>query len=570
MGLQLKFASTIVLATVAGIALGQDAEVIERIKTEGLNHSMIDETLSYLSDVIGPRLTASPAMKHANEWTRDRLTSWGLSNAHVESWGKFGRGWQLNHFEAEILAPVEIPLIAFPKAWSPSLRGTTAEVVLVDATDLEGLSKWKGKLKGKIVLSGEGRPIPARFVSQGVRYTDAQLQEMQDATPQAPRRRRQPGQPAPGAPTSAPAAPGAPTAAQMAQFRAQAGQAGARLRFFLDEGAAAVIDQSRGDDGTIYVQQAAVPAPAPMKATPSAAVPSLSGSVTPAPAPRRISAWDETAPKNIPQVTVSAEQYNRLSRILKAGLPVKMHLEIKAQFFDKDLNGYNTVAELPGSDLKDQLVMIGGHMDSWHSGTGATDNGAGVAVAMEAIRILKALNLQPRRTIRVACWSGEEEGLLGSRGYVAQHFGSFANPPSFGGPATDRGAFTKGPEYDKISAYYNLDNGSGKIRGIYLQGNAAVRDLFTNWLKPFADMGATTVTINNTGGTDHQSFDGVGIPGFQFIQDPIEYETRTHHSNQDVYDRIQIDDLKQAAVIMATFLYLTANRDEQLPRKPLN
>jgi hypothetical protein len=579
-----------------GGSSGVDQSVVDKIRDEGMNHSQLADTLSYLSDVIGPRLTASPSMMRANLWTRDRLASWGLSNAHIEAWGKFGRGWQLDHFEAEVLEPNEIALIAYPKAWSPSLKATTSEVVLVDATDMDGLMKWKGKLKGKIVLMGAGRAIPARFEPQGSRFTDAQLEEMANATMQGGGRpgggggggaRRRGGAAAGGAaaggtapaggqaPAGTPPA-GGPTPQQLAQFRSQAQMAGGRLKFFLDEGVACVIDQSRGDDGTIFVQQASVPAASLTPPTPPPAPGGAAGSGTAsgaaqrAPLPRRVSAWDVDAPKNIPQVTVSAEQYNRMTRIIKAGLPLKMHLEIKARFFDKDLNGYNTVAELPGSDLKDQLVMVGGHMDSWHSGTGATDNGAGIATAMEAIRILKAIGVQPRRTIRVAGWSGEEEGLLGSRGYVAQHFGKYANDGGFFGGGGDRGAFQKGPEYDKISGYFNLDNGSGKIRGVYLQGNGAVKDLFASWLVPFADDGAKTITIRNTGGTDHQSFDGIGIPGFQFIQDTIEYDTRTHHSNQDVFDRIQVDDLKQAAVIMATFLYMTAMRDEPLPRKPMN
>jgi Zn-dependent M28 family amino/carboxypeptidase len=278
------------------------------------------------------------------------------------------------------------------------------------------------------------------------------------------------------------------------------------------------------------------------------------------------------APKILPQIVVAVEHYNRLVRMIQAGEKVQMKVSLAAEFNDKDLMAYNTAAEIPGGDNADELVMIGGHMDSWHSGTGATDNGAGVAVAMEAVRILQALNLKPRRTIRVALWSGEEQGLLGSQAYVAQHFGkideseeaSFARMIGSGGAAKN---FTRGAEYDKLSAYYNLDNVTGKIRGVYLQGNEAVRNLFRQWLAPFRDMGATTLSISNTGGTDHLSFDAIGLPGFQFIQDQVEYDTRTHHSNQDVFDRIQGDDLKQAATIMAAFLYNTAMQDEKLPRK---
>lgn len=532
---------TIVGAASAAGAQAAPADILAKIKEEGLNHSQIAPTLSYLTDVIGQRLTGSPSMKRANEWTKDKLASWGFSNAHLEGWS-FGRGWQLDRFDLEIVSPYDVPLIAYPKAWSPSLgRPVTADVVLVDVTDVADLEKLKGKLKGKIVLNGGERPIEARYTAQGKRYTDQELTDM--TAPQAPRGPRG------GVPGGGPRpANGARSPMQLA---------GVKLRFFMQEGALAVIDGSRGDDGTVFVQSASVP-------------PSLETAATGTSAPTRpTSVWDKSAPKTIPQVTVSSEQYNRMVRMVQQGQPLKLHLELKTSFYDKDLNSYNTVAEIPGSDLKDQVVMLGGHMDSWHAGTGATDNGVGVVVAMEAARILKALNLQPRRTVRVALWSGEEEGLFGSRAYVAAHLGTF--PPA--APGATRGApqgpLTKLAEWDKVSAYYNLDNGSGKIRGIFLQGNEAVGPIFSEWLAPFKEMGATTVTIRNTGSTDHVSFDAVGVPGFQFIQDPIEYETRTHHSNQDVFDRAQIDDLKQAAVILAYFVYNTANRDDLLPRKPL-
>lgn len=540
---------------------GQDDPNLAKIRDEAMNHSQIPQTLSYLSDVIGPRLTASPAMWRANNWTKDQLTSWGLVNAQVEPWGNFGRGWQLNHFAAEVVAPLDIPLIAYPKAWSPSLRDTTAEVVMVDAADMDSLMKYKGKLAGKIVLSGAGRKLAAHFTGDASRYTDDQLKEMADAQPGAPRGGGGGGQRQGGGGGGQQGRP---------DFRAQQQMAGAKLRFFLDEGALAVIDQGRPDDGTLVVQQASVP---PDSMTPA---PAAAAGAPQAPPRPRISAWSVNAPKNIPQVTLSAEQYNRLSRILAAGETVKMRLGIDGQWFDKDTNGYNTIAEIPGGDLKDQIVMVGGHMDSWHTGTGATDNGAGSAVAMEAVRILKTLNLPMRRTVRVALWSGEEEGLFGSAGYVAKHVGTFPPRAATAGAGGGGGGFgaqrdlstvIKGPDYDKISAYYNLDNGTGKIRGIYLQGNAALKDLFQSWLNPFAADGASTVTIRNTGSTDHVSFDNVGVPGFQFIQDTIDYGSRTHHTNQDVYDRIQEDDLKQAAMIMATFIYRTANMDEMLTRK---
>lgn len=541
----MKITIPLFVLVLASQSRAQSAEIsaVDRIKEEGLNHSKLMPTLSYLTDVIGPRLTGSPSMKRANEWTRDQLASWGLQNAHLEAWGPFGRGWQLDRFSAQVVSPQDIPLIAFPKAWSPSLGGpVTAGVVLVDVKDEAELQKLKGKLKGKIVLNGGERPVSAQFTAQGSRLTDKELEAM--AKPPEPRPRT--GDNAP-----------------RNNFRAQASLAATRLRFFLEEGAVAVLDGSRGDDGTIFVQSATVPPPAP---APKA-------KVDPNAVPRRgPSVWDKSEPKTLPQITVSAEQYNRLVRMINSGENLKLTLDLKCQFFKKDLMSYNTVAEIPGSDLKDQVVMVGGHMDSWHSGTGATDNGAGVAVAMEAVRILQKLHLPMRRTVRVALWSGEEEGLFGSKAYVADHLGVFSEDKTtgFGGaPYGDRGPLTKKAEYDRVSAYYNLDNGTGKIRGIYLQGNEKVGPIFSEWLGPFKDLGASTVTLRNTGSTDHISFDAVGVPGFQFIQDSIEYGTRTHHSNQDVFDRIQADDLKQAAVIMATFLFNTAQRDELLPRKEL-
>ncbi|HEX8190038.1 MAG TPA: M20/M25/M40 family metallo-hydrolase, partial [Pyrinomonadaceae bacterium] len=352
-----------------------------------------------------------------------------------------------------------------------------------------------------------------------------------------------------------------------------------KLNFYQDEGAALVIDPSRGDGGNIFVQQAQVPQPLP--ANPQA----LQALLDRAPdAPRQVRAWEKTAPKFAPQVALSVEHYNRLARLVEAGERVRVSVNLDAQFLDEDPTAYNTVAEIPGTDLKDEVVMLGGHLDSWHGGTGATDNAAGVAVAMEAVRILKALNLRPRRTIRVALWSGEEQGLFGSRAYVEQHFGKLETPqptpqptppPEVGKeptaqptPAPPPGRLLTKPEYEKLSAYYNLDNGTGRIRGVYMQGNEAVRAHFRRWLAPFADLGAQTLTLANTGSTDHVPFDTIGLPGFQFIQDAVEYNTRTHHSTQDTYERIQPDDVKQAAVIMAAFVYQTAMLDERLPRKP--
>jgi carboxypeptidase Q len=526
---------------------------IQRIKEEGTKRSEVMQTLSYLSDVIGPRLTASPGMKRANEWTRDQMTKWGLQNAHLESWGPFGRGWTLKSFSAQVSSPTAIPLIAYPKAWSPGTNGPiTAEVVYVDARNDADLEKYRGQLSGKIVLTSAVREVPAHFDAQGTRLNEKDLLTLADAPEPRPSGRGNFGGNAAGR--------------NAFQFAAN------KLRFFQQEGAAMLVDPSRGDGGTIFVQSAqATPPPADPNAT------------TPARGP---SPYAKDA-KITPQLVLAVEHYNRIVRMVQAGEAVKMTVDLSVAYQDADLMGYNTIAEIPGTDLKDEVVMLGAHMDSWHSGTGATDNAAGCAVVMEAVRIIQALGLKPRRTIRIALWSGEEQGLLGSRAYVAKHFGSMQTPTTSAAPATGGAAnsgngggngngatappqptLTKLPDYEKLSGYFNLDNGTGKIRGVYMQGNEGVRSLFRQWLAPFKDMGANTLSISNTGGTDHLAYDAIGLPGFQFIQDEIEYDTRTHHSNQDVFDRIQADDMKQASIIMAAFVYNTAMRDEKLPRKP--
>lgn len=511
---------------------------IARIKDEGMNRSQVMQTLEYLSDVIGPRLTASPAMKRANEWTRDRLTAWGLQNAHLEAWGPFGRGWTLKKFSAQIVAPQAIPLIAYPKAWSPSVKGTlTGDVVYIDAIDEAGLERYRGKLKGAIVLMSAPRELKARFEPLAERRDEKDLLRLADAPDPATQPRRDRFQ-------------------QTPEQRAASMFAAKELQFVTDEGAALLVDSSRdGDGGTIFVQSANVQQPY------------LENRFD----PKRIQPWAKDAPQIVPQIVVATEQYNRMVRMIQAGEKLKMVVDLAVEFQEQDLMGYNTIAEIPGTDLKDEIVMIGGHMDSWHAGTGATDNGAGVAVAMEAVRILKALNLQPRRTIRIGLWSGEEQGLLGSRAYVAEHLGVLGD----GSPGAATTALLEGKslpvtpkgEYQNFDAYFNLDNGTGRIRGVYMQGNEAMRPIFREWLAPFKEMGADTLSVANTGGTDHLSFDAIGLPGFQFIQDNIEYESRTHHSNQDVFDRIQAEDMKQAATIMAAFLYNTAMRDGKLPRK---
>ena len=587
-------------------------DVIDRIKDEALNRSKVMDTIGYLTDTIGPRLTGSPALKRANEWTRDTMVSYGMKNPKLEAWGPFGRGWSLEDFSAEVTSPYTVPVIAVPKAWSSSTLGPiSAEVVLLSAQSVEDLDKYKGQLRGKIVLISPPRELVPAVGSLTSRLSDEDLAKLAEppaeSGPRGPRQRPQVGAPATGAPATpgtpaAPTAPGTPAAGGVPNRAALIGSLAARralalrrMAFLRDEGAAVVVDNSgQGSGGTLFVQSATVaqdvaaltPAAAGAPAAPSAQVPipgaaaPVAGAVPPlstapvAPPRALLQAQDVAAEGRIlPQMTMATEDYNRIARRLQRGEKLTLRVNIATKFYDADLNCYNTVVEIPGTDLKDEVVMLGGHLDSWHSSTGATDNAAGCGVAMEAVRIIQALGLKPRRTIRVALWTGEEQGLFGSTAYVTQHL---AEQPrrrrGFGGGADEAEAapaLVKKAEYDKVSAYFNLDNGTGKIRGIYAQGNRAAAPIFAQWLLPFADLGAKTVTLQNTGSTDHVPFDAVGVPGFQFIQDDVEYFTRTHHSNQDNFDRIQADDLKQASAIMAAFVYQTAMMDEKLPRKPL-
>lgn len=521
---------------------------IDKIRDEGMNRSQVMQTLSYLTDVIGPRLTNSPNMKRANEWTRDTMAKWGMQNAHLESWGPFGRGWALDEFSATVTAPTMFPVIAFPKAWSTSTKGTvTSEVVLFDAKSDADLAKFKGKLKGKIVLVSPIREVKAIDMPLSTRYTDDELAKMAAEQPQGPRQG------------------GNRPAMTDEQRAAMIFNSFTRMNFLKDEGAAVIVDSSpRGSGGTIFVQGASAVQEMPKDTS------NMMGFFRGG----RSVYKKENEQYILPQVTLATEDYNRIARMIGFGVSPTMSINIKAKYYDQDEMGYDTIAEIPGTDpkLKSEVVMLGGHLDSWHSATGATDNAAGSAVAMEAARIIMASGLKPRRTIRVGLWSGEEQGLNGSRGYVAKTFGEMKGGGNQFGPRdpnAPKPELVKLPAYDNFSAYYNLDNGTGTIRGVYLQGNEAVRPYFQAWLAPFADLGAKTLTISNTGGTDHLSFDAIGLPGFQFIQDEVEYSSRTHHSNQDNFDRIQAKDMMQSATIMAAFVYQTAMMDEKMPRKPM-
>jgi carboxypeptidase Q len=507
------FAVLFVVLPLAAQAPSQaDLYGIYQIKDEGFNHSQVMDIISYLSDVYGPRLTNSPDIKEAANWTTGKMKEWQLANVHLEPWGPFGRGWSNERFSAQVISPRPFPLIAYPKAWTPGTDGpVSAAAALAPILKEEDIAKYSGQLKGKFVLTAAVPENPERFEPQAHRYTDAELAEL--AT-----------QPVPVANAED----------RAAQFRAQRELNLKIQKFLLEEGIAAWIEPSRSDDGTVFVQQGG----------------------------GRDKEKDPPAPS---RVAVASENYGRIVRMLEKKVPVTLQLDIQNKFYDQDLNSFNIIGEIPGTDKAkaDEVVMLGAHFDSWHAGTGATDNGAGSAVMLEAIRILKTTGLKMRRTVRIALWTGEEQGLLGSIAYVKQHFGD----REVAQPGTDK--IKTLPEHAKLDAYYNVDNGTGKIRGVYLQGNEMVAPIFSSWMEPFHDLGMNTLTIRNTGGTDHLSFNAVGLPGFQFIQDPLDYDTRTHHSNMDVYERIQEPDMKQMAVIVASFVYMTANREEMIPRKPL-
>ena len=496
-----------------------DIEVINRIKNEELQHSQIMETVSYLTDVIGPRLTGSPGLRRAQQYAIERLREWGIANGQLEPWGRpFGRGWSLEGFTANVTAPAFSPLIAYPKAWSPATDGVVrSELVFFDVKTEGDLAKYKGKLKGKIVLFVPARPVEPNFLPPARRTSDEDLQKLAAAKFESERANFQ----------------------LSSDRRARAELNYKKWQMLLDENAAVVLEPGFGDAGTVSVTGATVPAPVDAPE-------------------QRSRAWDLNAPKILPQVVVAAEQYNRIVRLVSRGLPVRLEINIDARFFDQDPMGYNVIAEIPGSDLKEEVVMIGGCLDSWHTATGATDNAAGAAVALEVMRLFKTLNLKPRRTVRIGLWSAEEQGAFGSQAYVATHFAKRTGAPA---------RFDFKPEHEKFSAYFNLDYGTGKIRGVYLQGNEAVRPIFSAWLAPFKEMGAETLTSTGIYATDHNSFDEVGLPGFQFIRDFMENNPRTAHTNMDVFEHVLQDDLKQSAVIAASFVYQAAMRDKQLPRK---
>jgi len=485
--------------------------VMGLIRDEGFNRSKVMETLFQMTDLNGPRLTNSTGMKHAEKWAKERLELFGL-HAKIEPWGGFGKGWEINKSYVAMTAPYYQALIAVPRAWTPGTNGVVkAPAVMVRITTEADFAKYSGKLRDKIVvLAPEKDESTPDFKPDATRNSDEDLKKlamdphMDDGPTNLSQEPRKP----------------ASTVRPQVSLRRHIDS------FLYAEGAAAALSGGRGTMGTVFTSNGAS------------------------------RAWDATPV--VPEMEMGSEHINRLVRLLESGKDVELEMDTKTTFLTADSVENNVIGEIPGTDpmLKDQLVILGGHMDSWHAGTGATDNGAGASVAIEAVRILKAIGIHPRRTIRICLWSGEEQGLLGSRAYVKNHF-------------ADRLTMQLKPAHSKVSAYFNLDNGDGRIRGVFLQGNSELRPIFQAWLEPFADLGASTLTIKNTGSTDHISFDEVGIPGFQFIQDGLEYGTRTHHTNMDLYDRASANDLEQAAIIMAAFVYDAAMRSEMLPRKPL-
>jgi carboxypeptidase Q len=528
-----------VLSAVVGVAAGLPLraagekisyEDITKIRAEGMQRSQVMEIMSYLTDVYGPRLTGSPNIEKAGEWAVAKMKEWGLTNVAMEPWANrrnFDRGWSNDKFYLAAVSPQPFPIVGTPTAWTPGTNGLVrADVVLVTATTEEELAQYKGKLTGKWVLAGAAPDVPAYWTALSHRYTTDELDAIEPATPPGPEFGLAP----PGG-RGGRGGPGGPL--QFFQIRSD---------FFRAEGAAGVLSTAQRGHGvyTVGGNRSADPA------------------------------------TTLPAVTITAEHYGRMARMLAKNIPVAIEADIKNTFYPNPPM-FNVVAEIRGTDKADELVMLGAHFDSWHASTGATDNGAGTGAMMEAMRILKQTGVPLRRTVRIGLWPGEEQGLNGSAEYVAMHFAVCQDPPAQpgqrggGGGGGGRGCqagYQFKPDHPKFAGYFNIDNGTGALRGVYLQGNQAVAPIFREWMEPFRSLGMTTLTIRNTGGTDHLSFDAVGLPGFQFIQDEIEYDTMTHHTNLDSYERLQPNDMMKNATIAAAFAYLAANRDEKLPRKP--
>lgn len=507
-----------------------DVNMVNRIWQEGADNSQVMQTLSYLTDVVGPRIQGTPAMKKAYDWTVTKFEEWGMKNVAVEPCGEFGLGWANQYVSVHLIEPAYQPILAYPVPWTLGTPGKiSGSPVSARINTKADMDQYRGKLKGAIVFLDPARDTKPSFKPTATRLSDQDLKNLTETPiPVKPRAQEE--------------------AAKSEELKWEDLQ-----DYFRSEGVGVLVESSgsdRSDYGTVRVDAYAG------------------------------KGKDHVTSGQSARIVMAAEHYARICRIMDLKVPVTLEIEVRNTIYDKDREGYNVVAEIPGTDKKGELVMLGGHLDSWTGGTGAVDDAAGCAVTMEAMRILAALGVKPRRTIRAALWTGEEEGFYGSRGYVVRHFGD-----------TDRGSlksidwesFEKNwrkplgeskkllvqPDYSKISGYFNYDNGSGRIRGVYIQENFRVRPIFEEWMKPLRDLGVTTLALQSTDGTDHLPFDWIGIPGFQFIQDPIDYTPNLHHTNQDVYDHCVPEDLIQSAVVMATFVYHTAMREEMLPRKPL-
>lgn len=502
-----------------------DLETINRIRNEGLYHSQVMTTLEHLTDRIGPRLTGSPEMQQASAWTVEQLKAWGLSNVHLEGF-EFGRGWGFDSAHAQLLHPRKATLMGLPVAWTPGTNGVIeGDVVFVDAVTEAELEKYRGKIAGKIVLLSEPEDIGEPSSELFKRYSSDDLGKMKSLD------LKRPASHAHGTPDS------------IAQNRKRLAFREAVAAFLKQENAKAALYRSSRDGGLI-----------------------------------RVFGHDHRAGKTfpVPALVLSSEHYQLLQRFIESGETPRVALNVAARFHDEDSKSYNTIAEIPGTDKDPEIVMIGAHLDSWHASSGGVDNAAGVAVTMEAMRILKKLDIKPKRTIRIGLWSGEEQGLYGSRAYVEQHLATRPKPAD---PAerdltpwywsSPGWPITRKPDYDRFSVYFNMDNGSGKFRGIYTEGNVAVKSLFSEWFGPLSDLSEGTINTNATGGTDHESFDDVGLPGFQFVQDPLDYMPRLHHTHVDSFDHVLPDDMRQAAVVMATFAYTAAVAENRVSRKPM-
>ncbi len=556
---------------------------ISKIKAEGLQRSQVMELCSWLSDVYTPRVTGSPTALKAAEWVVGKMKAWGLANVAIEPWGNrngFDRGWTNDKFYMQVTAPERFPVPGTPTAWTPGTNGlVSGEAVLVTATAEEDLAQYKGKLKGKWVLVVAAPDVAAFWDARARRYKADDLDAM-ELQPPAPalefgvtppgQRGAAPGQRA-GAPAAAPAAAqgqraaAPPTQAAGAQGQRAGAPAGQRAGQAPAAPPATPTQQPFGGGGN--ARAAFLRAEGALGTITTSAIGhgiyTIGGNRNADPA------------TTLPAVSIAAEQYGRIVRTLAKSIPVTIEADIRSTYHPNPAV-FNVVGEITGSDKADEVVLLGAHIDTWHAATGAADDGVGVAAMMEALRILKTTGVPLRRTVRVGFWEGEEQGLLGSREYVAAHYatrqaaaGAQAAPGGGqrGGP---QGPLVTKPEYDKFCVYFNIDNGTGALRGIYLQGNDAVAPIFREWMEPFRALGMTTMTVRNTGGTDHQSFDSVGLPGFQFIQDDIEYTGVTHHTNMDTYERLQPNDVIRMSTIVAGWAYLAANRDERLPRKPAN